>query len=122
LYYVTFLPDKAMSTHSNYVDVLAQTGVFGLLSLLALFVALFALNRRVLRVTRHAEDRATAAAIAGGIPAVAVSLWLGDWLIPFVYNQTLAGFDHAVYSWLMFAVLCGLATQLRLDREVARDG
>jgi hypothetical protein len=34
-------------------------------------------------------------------------------VIPFVYNQTIAGFDHSVYTWLMFAVLCGLWAQLR---------
>lgn len=116
LYYLTFVPDHAMSTHSNYVDVLAQNGIFGLIGLLWLLGSLFVLSHSVLRYTWHPSDRATAAAIAGGIPAVAASLWLGDWLIPFVYNQTLAGFDHAVYSWLMFAMLMGLATQARQRR------
>jgi len=116
LYYLTFVPDHAMSTHSNYVDVLAQSGVFGLIGLVSLLGCLWLLGRDVLRRTWHAVDRATTAAIVGGIPAVAASLWLGDWLIPFVYNQTLAGFDHAVYSWLMFAMLCGLYAQSHRER------
>jgi len=116
LYYVTFLPDRAMSTHSNYVDVLAQNGVIGLLGLIGLLVALLVLGKRLLPIAEDPIDRATVAAIVGGLPAVAASLWLGDWLIPFVYNQTLAGFDHAVYSWIMFAMLCGLATQMRQER------
>jgi hypothetical protein len=43
-------------------------------------------------------------------------------LIPFVYNQTIAGFDHAVYSWLMLAMLCGLIAQVRAQpaREATR--
>jgi hypothetical protein len=46
-------------------------------------------------------------------------MWLGDWLIPFVYNQTIAGFDHSVYSWLMLAMLCGLIAQLRAETTAA---
>lgn len=108
LYYVTFVPDHAMSTHSNYVDTLAQFGVGGLVGLLGLLASLWRMGWRMHGDVLSATDRAAWAAALGGIPAVALALWLGDWLIPFVYNQTIAGFDHAVYSWLMFAVLCGL--------------
>ncbi|RIK42918.1 MAG: hypothetical protein DCC58_10360 [Chloroflexi bacterium] len=111
LYYVTFFPNQAMSTHSNFVDVLAQFGVGGLLSLIALLFAIWRLARQSLARATAPSDRAIAAVVVGGLPAVAFSLWLGDWLIPFVYNQTIAGFDHAVYSWLMFASACGLWVQ-----------
>jgi O-antigen ligase len=111
LYYVTFVPGHAMSTHSNYVDTLAQTGVVGLAGLIMLLAALWVLSQRTLRRTTDLHDRATCAAVCGGVPAVALSLWLGDWLIPFIYNQTIAGFDHSVYSWLMFAMAGGLLAQ-----------
>ncbi|HUG16698.1 MAG TPA: O-antigen ligase family protein [Thermomicrobiales bacterium] len=113
MYYITFIPDRAMSTHNNYFDMLAQTGVTGLLSFVGLMVALWVLARRVLRHAKHAADRAVSLAVVGGVPAVAISLFLGDWLLPFVYNQTIAGFDHSVYSWLMFAMVCGLYVQQR---------
>jgi hypothetical protein len=29
----------------------------------------------------------------------------GDWLFPFAYTQTIAGFDYAVYSWLFMGVV-----------------
>ena len=117
LYYVTFFPDRAMSTHNNYVDILSQNGVAGLVGFLALLFGLCVIGIRLVpHVTSH-TDRALAIAIAGGIPGLIFSLWLGDWLIPFVYNQTIAGFDHAVYSWLMLACLCGLYAQYRGKRE-----
>jgi hypothetical protein len=59
------------------------------------------------------SDRATCGAVLGALPAVAQAMMLGDWVIPFVYNQTIAGFDHAAYTWLMFAILCGLWAQGR---------
>lgn len=121
LYYMTFVPERSMSTHNNYVDILAQTGVFGLLSLVALIAALFLVGRQTMNRCRHEPaDFALAAAIVGAIPALAAGLWLGDWLIPFVYNQTIAGFDHSVYSWLMLAALCGLYVQYR-DHGTSTD-
>jgi O-antigen ligase len=120
LYYVTLVPNQAMSTHSNYVDVLAQNGVPGLLSLLGLLVGIGVMGAKVLRRITDETDRALCCAGLGGIPAVLVAIWFGDWLIPFVYNQTIAGFDHSVYSWLMFAALAGLYAQYIGDSEKPR--
>ncbi len=114
LYYVTFFPDRAMSTHNNYVDILSQNGVAGLIGFVALLFGLGIIAVQLVPHVTYQSDRALAIALAGGIPALIFSLWLGDWLIPFVYNQTIAGFDHAVYSWLMLSCLCGLYAQYRV--------
>ena len=37
---------------------------------------------------------------------------IGDWLFPFTYTQTIAGFDYVVYSWLF------MGTILVLDRLI----
>jgi hypothetical protein len=37
-----------------------------------------------------------------------VAMALGDWVIPFVYNQTLAGFRFTVHNWLILGALAGL--------------
>lgn len=113
LYYMAFLPDQAMSTHNNFLDMLSHAGIAGITGLAGLLVALFVAGRRTLRKITDQTDRAQAAAVVGAVPGLAGSLMLGDWLIPFVYNQTIAGFDHAVYSWLMLAMLCGLIAQYR---------
>lgn len=117
LYYVTLMPDKAMSTHNNYIDILAETGIFGILSFLALLAGLGWLGWRTLSSLHLAgenpADRAACVAALGGLVAAVQAMALGDWVIPFVYNQTIAGFDHAVYTWLMLAILCGLWAQNR---------
>ena len=113
LYYVSLSPDKAMSTHNNYIDIIAETGIFGLLSFLVLLSALGWLAWRTLPRLTNGSDRAACAAATGGLVAIIQAMTLGDWVIPFVYNQTIAGFDHSVYTWLMFALLCGLWAQLR---------
>jgi hypothetical protein len=109
LYYVTFIPDQAMSTHSNLIDILAQQGIVGAALFAMLLAGLWRLGRRLSGTPELHADRALLAAARGGMAGVIVSLFFGDWLIPFIYNQTIAGFDHSVYSWLMLAALCGLA-------------
>jgi O-antigen ligase len=113
LYYVTLMPEKAMSTHNNYIDILAETGIFGLLSFLVLLLVLGWLGWRTLPTLIDGADRAACAAALGGLVAAIQAMALGDWVIPFVYNQTIAGFDHSVYTWLMLAILCGLWAQQR---------
>jgi hypothetical protein len=111
LYYLAFIPDKAMSTHSNAIDILAQQGVVGLAVFGVLLGALSRMGWKTVKAATDPSDVALSAAVVGAIPAVLASLFLGDWLIPFIYNQTIAGFDHSMYSWLMFAALCGLYAQ-----------
>lgn len=113
LYYVTLVPDKAMSTHNNYIDILAETGIFGLLSFLVLLLGLGWLGWRTLPALTDGSDRAACIAALAGLVAAVQAMALGDWVIPFVYNQTIAGFDHSVYTWLMLAILCGIWSQRR---------
>ncbi len=113
LYYMTFEPTEAMSTHNNYIDILDESGVPGLASLLGLLGGLMLVGRRLRRQALKPSDQALTLTVMGGVAGVAVAMLFGDWVIPFVYNQTLAGFDHAVYTWLMFGALAGLAVQMR---------
>ena len=63
----------------------------------------------------QAQRKALVLAVFAGVPGVAAGMMLGDWLLPFVYNQTIAGFDHSVYSWLMFGIVCGIFAQYRSE-------
>jgi hypothetical protein len=46
---------------------------------------------------------------------------LGDWLFPFVYTQTIAGFDYAVYSWVFLGATVALSN-IHAAGEAARGG
>jgi len=35
-------------------------------------------------------------------------MMLGDWVLPFAYNQTITGFDNAVFTWIFLGGVAGL--------------
>jgi hypothetical protein len=117
VYYMTYFPARAMATHSNYVDIIAQTGVLGLGFLCWMFAALtktgIQLHRR-LRRTGNLEESLANAALAGLAGSIVIMMF-GDWLFPFAYTQTIAGFDYIVPTWLFLGVI------LVLDRLTAEN-
>jgi hypothetical protein len=120
-YYMTYFPGNAMATHSNYVDILAQTGIVGLLFCLWFFASLLRLGYQVCRRLRGRNDftEALANAAFAGTVACVVAMGFGDWVFPFAYTQTIAGFDHAVYSWILMGTVVVLD---RLTFDVALQG
>lgn len=107
VYYVNYFPTRAMATHSNYIDIVAQIGVIGGLFLLGIIVALFVVSYRVIRKISRRRDFMGGLAMAcfAGFIGVLVIMGLGDWLFPFAYTQTIAGFDYAIYSWLFIGLI-----------------
>jgi O-antigen ligase len=100
-----------MATHSNYIDVLAQNGIFGLFFCVWFFGALawtgYQVRRRVRGLADFSEGFANAT--LAGCVGVIVAMGLGDWMFPFVYTQTIAGFDYAVYSWVLLGGMVALS-------------
>ncbi len=37
-----------------------------------------------------------------------VAIFLGDWILPFAYNQGIGGYKYTVYSWLFLGVLISI--------------
>jgi len=110
VYYMTYFPDEAMATHSTYLDILSQTGVVGFLFFLWFFGALGLVLWRLWRRVRGREDFVEAFALAaiGGYVGALLGMALGDWIVPFVYTQTIGGFDYAVYTWVLLGAAQGL--------------
>ncbi|HEX5414458.1 MAG TPA: O-antigen ligase family protein [Chloroflexota bacterium] len=108
----------AMSTHSNYLDVIDQTGVIGSLVFIWFLIVLFILGWRASRRWRSGFLGGYANGAFGGLCGVVVAMALGDWFIPFVYNQTIYGFRWTVHSWIYLGFLASLAA-LRSTSEVA---
>jgi O-antigen ligase len=111
-YYMSYFPTDAMATHSNYIDMLSQNGIFGLTPLLIFFGGLARIGYRLTRRLRRRGDFVEGlanASFAGTIGCI-VAMAFGDWVFPFAYTQTIAGFDYAVYSFLF------MGATLVLDR------
>lgn len=112
VYYMTYYPEEGMATHNNYIDILAETGIFGLIFCVWFFFSLATVGYKLCLRLKGRGDFVEGLAIAGfaGTVGCIVVMAFGDWLFPFAYTQTIAGFDYIVYSWLF------MGTILVLDR------
>ncbi len=117
-YYMSYFAESAMATHSNYVDMLAQNGFVGFAAVLAMFFQFAWTSHKVRQRVRGRGDfvEALANAAFAGTMACILAMGFGDWLFPFAYTQTIAGFDYVVYSWLFMGTTLVLE---RLTRPVA---
>jgi len=107
MYYMTYFPQNAMATHSNYVDIIAQTGILGLGTVVWFFFGLVWLGYKLCLRLRGRGDfvEGLANAALAGTVACIVAMGFGDWLFPFAYTQTIAAFDYEVYSWLFMGMI-----------------
>jgi len=103
VYYMSYHPENARSTHNNYFDIIAQTGVVGFTAYLWFWAALAYTGYELCQKLNHQRnfESAYATAMLGGCAAAIASGMLGDWIIPFAYNQTIEGFDHSIYAWVL---------------------
>jgi O-antigen ligase len=108
---VQFYPNDALSTHSNYIDVIAESGVIGLGFFAWFLGATLFVGYRAQRTLRARGDTfggALAVGALGGFVGILLAMALGDWVIPFVYNQTIAGFSYTIETWIGIGMLVAL--------------
>jgi O-antigen ligase len=106
-YYVQF------NSHNQYFDMLLQTGVLGLVCLIWFFAAV---GRAGWRLRLEAPDgfaQAYVYAALGGLVATVASGFLGDWILPFVYNVGIVGMRSSILGWLFLGGL------IAIDRMIA---
>ena len=109
-YYMSYFPTEAMATHSNYIDIIAQTGIVGTIFILWFFGTQawnnYKLCRRLDRRGDFAESMTVA--VLGGTVGCIVAMALGDWLLPFAYTQSITGFDAAMFNWFFMGTVWAL--------------
>lgn len=108
LYYMTYFPQEARSTHNNFLDIVSQFGLVGLAVWLWLMGASLYEGWRLSRQAAPGLLRTVAMIATGGWAAALGSMMLGDWVLPFAYNQGIAGYKYTVYSWLFLGLLISL--------------
>lgn len=111
-----------ISTHNNYFDIFAFSGVIGLM-MFAWFATVF--GRLAWRVARRLRgdagfgfDSAYARGVLAGFIGMLVSGLLGDWFLPFVYNIGFPGFRASVMGWVLMGGLAALAVRIDASSQV----
>jgi O-antigen ligase len=96
------------NSHSQYVDLIAQTGVLGLTCFLWFFGAVGWLGWQLRSRVPEGFPRAYVYGAIGGVVGTLTAAALGDWVIPFFYNINLGGFRASMLSWLFLGGLVAL--------------
>ena len=93
------------NSHNNYVDIVAQIGLLGLLCLIWFAVEEVFLGLRLRNKIMDGFSQAYVIGILGGLAGTLVAGMLGDWVIPFVYNVGVRGFRTSVLAWIFLGGL-----------------
>ena len=113
-YYMSYFPAEGMATHSNYIDIIAQTGIVGTFFILWFFGAQ-AWGGYKLRLELQGRGdfaESLSVAVLAGTAGCVIAMALGDWLFPFAYTQSITGFDAAMINWFFMGSLWALRHSL----------
>jgi len=112
----------SFNSHNNYVDIVAQTGLVGLVCLLWFF---WEVGRLGWQLREHAPSgfaRAYVYGALGGLAGMLVAGMLGDWVLPFFYNLGLNGFRSSMLGFLFLGGLVSLEQILMRQTLTVTDG
>ncbi|MCC6499791.1 MAG: hypothetical protein IT313_05930 [Anaerolineales bacterium] len=101
-YYIQF------NSHSQYVDLIAQTGIIGLFCFLWILFEVTRLAWSLKDKVTEGFSRAYAYGIIGGMAGVILAAFLVDWVLPFAYNIGLDGFRASILPWVFFGGLVSI--------------
>jgi hypothetical protein len=98
----------SFNSHSQYVDLIAQVGYVGLLVFFWLF---FEMGRLCWSLMKQISDGFALGYVYGvfaGLCATLVAAFLGDWVLPFVYNIGLTGMRASILPWIFMGGVISL--------------
>ena len=98
----------SFNSHNNYVDIVAQTGLVGLVCFLLFFLQVGWLGWRLREHAPAGFAQAYVYGAMGGLAGMAVVGMMGDWILPFFYNIGLSGFRSSMLGWLFLGGLVSL--------------
>lgn len=95
----------SFNSHSQYIDIIAQTGILGLIFFVWIFVEIARLSWKLINDLPEGFGKAYAHGIFAAVFGSLLAAFLGDWLLPFTYNVGLAGVRASVLTWVFFGGL-----------------
>ena len=96
------------NSHNNYIDILAQAGLLGMLFFAWFVMATGRVGWSLRNKFTDGFSRAYVYSCLAGLVASLVAGMLGDWVLPFVYNIGINGFRASVLAWLFLGGLVAL--------------
>lgn len=122
LYYMTYFRDDARSTHNNYLDIVSQFGFIGMGTWLWLVGTSMWEGWKMVKRAPLGWLRTTAIIAIGGWSGAMVAMFFGDWVLPFAYNQGIAGYKYTVYSWLFLGTLISIRHLIETAEATPKAG
>jgi hypothetical protein len=107
------------NSHSQYVDLLAQTGILGFMCFFWFIWEVGRLGWRLRVKVPEGFARAYVNGALAGLVGMLVAGALGDWILPFVYNIGLVGFRASIFGWLFLGALIALDRMYVTDHGLA---
>jgi O-antigen ligase len=98
----------SFNSHNNYLDIVAQMGLVGLICFLWLIWEVGRLGWRLRERVPGGFAQAYVYGALGGLAGMVFAGMLGDWVLPFFYNVGLSGFRSSVIGWFFLGGLVSL--------------
>ncbi len=109
------------NSHNQFVDILAQTGVLGMIGFIWFFGAISAVGWKLRSIVTDDFERAYVFGCLAGLGGTLVACVLGDWFLPFPYNVGVAGFRSSIIAWIFLGGLLMLKRQHDAHQPVSED-
>jgi hypothetical protein len=96
------------NSHSQFVDIVAQTGILGLACFMWILFEIGKMAYRLMNQLPEGFAKAYAYGIFASVFGSLMASFLVDWLLPFAYNIGLDGVRASVLPWIFFGGLIAI--------------
>jgi hypothetical protein len=93
------------NSHSQFVDIIAQTGVLGLACFMWILIEIGRLAWKLMNQLPDGFAKGYAYGVFAGVLGSLMAAFLVDWLLPFAYNIGLDGVRASILPWIFFGGL-----------------
>lgn len=105
------------NSHNNYVDLIAQIGFVGLGVFFWWVFEIAKVGFQLLKKPLDHFEHAFVISAIGGLAGTMVAAFLGDWLIPFIYNIGMEGYRSSMLAWVFLGSLIFLYNKYKIPES-----
>lgn len=105
------------NSHSQFVDIIAQTGILGLACFMWILYEIGRLAYRLMNQLPDGFAKAYAYGVFASVFGSLMAAFLVDWLLPFAYNIGLDGVRASILPWIFFGGLISIEQIYKADQR-----